>query len=306
VTRNGAGALGTAIFADAWWVVEQVILLLWFIVQFMLFILGIRLIRRPSKADNYEGWGYIAWAVAAWAFAIPELYGTIAGHNGRVPTLSNTVGNLLNHRDYLSVVVVGLLFFGVLHVVRVQIPAALATAAAAEPATEAESGSPGESATDADSGPGNPPPDAFEVPAGASGRATDAPATEQLPVVMAYDVIALIAVGLAFLIPVLLASSKQVVGESGYGALGVALFFIPGMLAYRHKRLVPLPSLFTTILNLETHSRPVAILFGAGFVFLTIHLIFYPFPSIIPDIQGLHHHCSPPAGVPKPAICINP
>ena len=55
-------------------------------------------------------------------FAIPELYGVFAGHNGRIPTLSNTVGNLLDAHDYLSVFVVAILVFAVIHVVRIQLP----------------------------------------------------------------------------------------------------------------------------------------------------------------------------------------
>ena len=290
VERSGWGtfvAIVKAIPGDVWWLVEQVGLLLWCVIEFMFFILGARLIAKDDKADNYEGWGYVAWAVAAWAFAIPEVYGAAAGHNGHVQTLSTTVGNLLNHHDYLSPIVVGLLVFAVIHVVRIQIPAALTT-----------------SPTDS-SDQGNPKPDEFEVPAGMSGRVTQKPDSEVLPVAMLYDAIALVAVGLAFLIPVLLTPNRQIVGEWGYGVLALALFFVPGMLAYRHGQLVPFPSLFRTILNLEKHSRALAIVFSAGFVFLMIHLVFYPFPSIIPDIQGLHHHCSPSSG-PKPAICINP
>jgi hypothetical protein len=138
-----------------------------------------------------------------------------------------------------------------------------------------------------------------------SGRATTADNDTVLRVYLRYEYIAMGAAVVAFLLPLLLGASKQVVGECGYATLFFVLFLVPGVLAYRHHALAPFPGLFVTMLSLEHRSGPIAVILGAGLVYLAIHLTFYPFPSILPDIQGVHHHCSPLTG-PKPPICVNP
>jgi hypothetical protein len=48
-----------------------------------------------------------------------------------------------------------------------------------------------------------------------------------------------------------------------------------------------------TIQNIEKRRSPVAVLFGAGIAILLLHLALYPWPSVIPDLQDLHHLKNP-------------
>jgi hypothetical protein len=277
---GGVGRFFRAVLSDARWLLGEAYELLKVVVELMTFVLAIRLMRSKNGLERFEGAGYLVWAIALWAFAIPELYGAFAGHNGRVPTLSNTVGNILYSANELSFDVVGVVVLGVMHAVRVQLPAR-------------------QQVQDV-------PPDTpvgahrKAVPRGRSGRLAPTDPQTVLPIVAWYYPVAGAIVVAAFLVPILTGASKQHVGEWGYGALGVVLFLIPGVLAYRHARLVPFPTLFTTFLDLERRSPPLAIVVGTGLVFLMIHLILYPFPAIIPDLQGFHHHCQQ---TPRPAIC---
>jgi hypothetical protein len=287
------GLIGNAI-NDVVWLVVEAVKVIGVMVRLMLFIDARRLAKSKSDRRRYEGHGYFIWALALWMFAAPELYGAKTGKNGAIPTLSNTVGNLLNLNDWMSVFVVGLLFFGVAHVAGVGVPKHLhverghdalqqesISAQRAAPALEGK----------------------FALTAAESGRATSVTNDTVLPVYVRYERIAIGATAIAFLLPLFLGASKQVVGECGYATLFFTLFFVPGILAYRHDALAPFPGLFVTMVNLEKKSPPLAVILGAGLVFLAIHLILYPFPSIIPDIQGLHHHCQ---HVSDPALCVNP
>jgi len=255
---------------------------------FMFFVYAVPLMRSSNKEERYEGHGYFVWAVALWVFAIPEVYGFAAGKQKWVPTLSSTVGNLINRHDWMSVFVIAVLFGCVLHVVRVQVPARRLRRERAEgPAI----------GTDIPSG------EQWTMPASESGRLTRTQGDDDLPVDVRYEIIAGLFTVIAFVVPILGGAGKQTVGECGYGVMLTLLFFVPGILAYRHDKLVPFPGLFTTVGFLEQKSVGVALILGGGLVFLALHLTFYPFPSILPDIQGLHHHCQT---VSDPSLCVNP
>ena len=289
---SGSGYVGT-IFADLIWLVGEALKVLWVMLRLMLFIEARQLAKSKSDRRRYEGHGYFIWALALSMFAIPELYGAIAGKNGRLPTLSNTVGNLLNLHDWMSVFVVGLLFFGVAHVAKVGVPKRRHARRQHEQTPESIAAQRAAAPLQGK----------WTLTAAESGRVAAAHEDNVLPVYLRYELIAIGATAVAFSVPLALGASKQVVGECGYAMLFVVLFFVPGILAYRHDSLAPFPGLFLTMANLENKSKPVAVILGAGLVFLAIHLTFYPFPSIIPDIQGLHHHCQ---NVSDPSLCANP
>jgi hypothetical protein len=174
------------------------------------------------------------------------------------------------------------------HIVRVQLPAQRRRRERARDAVRADEIRPGERWT---------------MLASESGRLTRTQGDVELPVLVWYELGAIVATAIAFVLPVLVGAGKQTVGEWGYGVLLLLLFFLPGIFAYRHDRLVPFPGLFTTVGFLERKSPAVAYIVGGGLVFLALHLTFYPFPSNLPDIQGLHHHC---ATVSDPSLCVNP
>jgi hypothetical protein len=70
---------------------------------------------------------------------------------------------------------------------------------------------------------------------------------------------------------------------------------VPGWLAYKHGRLVPFPTLFATLKNLEKRAPHFTIVLASGLAILMIHLILYPWPATIPDTNRLHqvYECHP-------------
>jgi hypothetical protein len=274
--------------ADLIWLLREALRVGVVAFRFLFFLYAVPLMRSSNKEERFEGHGYFVWALALWTFAIPEVYGFAAGEQGRLPTLSSTVGNLINEHDWLSVFVVGLLFGCVLHVVRVQLPAQRQRRQRAQRTELAEGMTSGGQWT---------------MLASESGRITKTQGDVELPVDARYEIVAIGLTVIAFVVPILANAGKQTVGECGYGVMLTMLFFVPGILAYRHDKLVPFPGLFTTVGFLERKSTAVALIVGGGLVFLALHLTFYPFPSILPDIQGLHHHCQT---VQDPSLCVNP
>ena len=281
-------SLAGQVVGDAIWLLREVWEVAVVAVRFMFFLYAVPLMRSHNKEERYEGHGYFVWALALWTFAIPEVYGFVAGEQGRLPTLSSTVGNLINEHDWMSVFVIGVLFGCVLHVVRVQLPAQRLRRQRADLTAPVANITPGTQWT---------------MPASESGRLTRTKGDVDLPVDARYEIVAIVLTAIAFAVPVLADAGKQTVGECGYGVLLAMLFFVPGILAYRYDRLVPFPGLFTTVGFLERKSVAVTLIIGGGLVFLALHLTFYPFPSILPDIQGLHHHCQT---VKDPSLCVNP
>jgi hypothetical protein len=76
---------------------------------------------------------------------------------------------------------------------------------------------------------------------------------------------------------------------------------IPSALAWpkRFAVDVPFPTMFETVRDLERRLRVLALVVAAGLATLMIHLVLYPWPSIIPDLKRLHTnnacHPLPPA-----------
>jgi hypothetical protein len=108
------------------------------------------------------------------------------------------------------------------------------------------------------------------------------------------------------------AADRYEFGEILYGLVFFWWIAVPGWLAYAHGRLVPYSSLFATLRNLERRLRPAAVLVASGLVILAIHLVLYPWPAVIPDLNRLHayYRCAkqharcptlkPPEVVPSP------
>jgi hypothetical protein len=76
---------------------------------------------------------------------------------------------------------------------------------------------------------------------------------------------------------------------------------VPGWLAYKHGQLVPFPTLFATLKNLERRAPRFTIALASGLAILMVHLILYPWPATIPDTNRLHqvYECHP-VGPAKP------
>jgi hypothetical protein len=218
--------------------------------------------------------GYLTWAAAGAVFAVPELWAA-ARSDAPIPTLSGTVGHLERRWEIISLFVILVIAYALMHVVRV------GTALIAHRLAPAAS-SPGTHI------------------APEHGRITGAPRRDPWPWLVLYFPFTLVVVALGFLIPLLVHNGhatdaeKQLSGEFGYGAMALTFFLIPGAAA-RLGVLVPFPALLRTILDLEQRIQIVAVVVVGSMTFLMLHLVFYPYPSIIPwfqNLEHLHNYCS--------------
>ena len=74
--------------------------------------------------------------------------------------------------------------------------------------------------------------------------------------------------------------------DYGYAIYGTVLglgFFVPGVLLAFARRLVAFPTLFYTAAALQRRLHHVTLVLTAGLAILTVHLAFYPWPSIQPS-----------------------
>jgi hypothetical protein len=217
-------------------------------------------------------------------FAIPEIW---AAADGRKPwpTLSDTIGTIERDHDWTAILVVGLLVFGALHAVRVKFTAG---AAPLQPPQ-------GSGTTTARSTARNPNRELLATPDGRLTRAEDLADMGW----WAYFLIAILIVIAGYVAPrVIDPTNKQLIGESLYGAIAIVLFVIPGWLSYRLGRFVPFPTLFQSFQNIEGRAKWLAVVVAAGLTVLMIHLVFYPWTSILPDLQHLHAYCLHRKGAP--------
>ena len=78
-------------------------------------------------------------------------------------------------------------------------------------------------------------------------------------------------------------------GQVLYGLIAAFWIVIPSVIALpKRGREAPFATLFRTVRNLEQRFRPAAVLVAAGLAVLVLHLMLYPWPAIIPDLQRLH------------------
>jgi hypothetical protein len=78
--------------------------------------------------------------------------------------------------------------------------------------------------------------------------------------------------------------SKETWGYVLYGII-FAFVAVPELLAALFGKLVPWPTISTTSWNLQRHSSWFSILFLAGLVVLTVHIVFHwPGPSHPPEV----------------------
>ena len=92
-------------------------------------------------------------------------------------------------------------------------------------------------------------------------------------------------------------ANRRVLGYVLYGTIALTLVVVPGLLEWWLGRRAPFATLFEVVRDLETRIRIAAVVVAAGVVVLAIHLVFYPWPAIIPDVKRLHDylHCRPAA-----------
>jgi hypothetical protein len=219
-----------------------------------------------SSEHSRQIWGYIVWALTGLAVAVPEIWAAKWPDSAPFPTISGTVGYIEYWHDWVALLVIGVLIWAAVHAVKFS-------------NQEKYIASP------------------HHTPAG---RFTfvDVNANPKEPfdgyAAVAYYAVALVCtIGVPLLVDQWRPKDEYLLGEVMYGTLGVFAFVLPGSAALFTGKDIPFTTLFVTIQNIERKASPVAVLFGAGIAILLLHLALYPWPSVIPDLQDLHHQKNP-------------
>jgi hypothetical protein len=275
-----------------WWILSAAIIGALLLVSFV--------VRNKAwQWPKLELIGYGTWALAGAMFAVPEIWAS-RDNDLPFPTLSGTIGHLERRWDIVALLVILVVTYALLQVIRVGAAVVATRVGLAEanvPATATAAAAPGF---------GTPAP-TVEVKSGAhvavnEGRVTGKELAYHLgwAFALAYLLCTCVVVAFSFLIPFWIHGSqasdaeKQLGGEIGYSSMALMFFLIPAALA-RFGLMVPFPSLFATVVNLEHRSRIVAVLVAGCMTFLTLHLVLYPYPSIIAwfvDLKNVHDHCA--------------
>jgi hypothetical protein len=111
--------------------------------------------------------------------------------------------------------------------------------------------------------------------------------------------VAIIGAGTAVAVVTTDVTEEHTVGRTIYGLTALLWVIVPSLWAWlpRWGRDVPFLTLFGTIQSLERRLPVAPPIIAAGLAILLIHLVLYPWPDIIPDIQQLHERAPevPPA-----------
>jgi hypothetical protein len=220
-----------------------------------------------ARVRERRAWGYFFWGVMGLVIAVPELSAAFWSEYVPWPTISGTVGYLEYWHPWVALVVVGVIAWWALHVIEFG------------PEKTAVLG------VDVDQ---NPEHRYVNTPGGWSTRA------EQLgPPVngLLYMLIATVAVVVPSLFVALVArpDDEYLLGEVLYALIFVFWILVPLAMAYAGRE-VPFPTLFETFRDFARLDpiKLFAAVIAGGIVVLLIHLVLYPWPSIIPDLQDLN------------------
>lgn len=219
-----------------------------------------------AQVRERRAWGYFFWGFMGLVIAVPELLAAFWPEYVPWPTISGTVGYLEYWHPWVALIVVGAITWWALHVVEFG------------PEKRAVFG------VDVQE---NPRKEYVNTPGGWSTTAVRLEPPVNGFAYMAIAIIGVLAPGLLvalFLRP----DDEYLLGEVLYGAIFIFWILVPLVMAYRGNQ-VPFPTLFETFRDfarLEPFKIVAAVIAG-GIVVLLIHLVLYPWPSIIPDLKDL-------------------
>jgi hypothetical protein len=221
------------------------------------------------KTEPQERWGYIWWGLSGVVIAVPELWAALGGDAVLWPTISGTIGNLEVFHQWVALIIVAMLIWAAFHaisVTKVHIQGGQADASQRRLVT--------------------------------GDRFTVASTTAEIGHPIGYLLFAVAAVAIPSALFRQLYDGddhRYVFGEVMYASIAFWWMIVPGWLAYKHGRLVPFPTLFATLKDLEKRAPRFTIVLASGLAILMVHLILYPWPATIPDTNRLHqvYECHP-------------
>jgi hypothetical protein len=224
-----------------------------------------------------EAWGYGVWGFFGLIVFVPEIWAAKWGDSAKWPTISATVGELEYWHPEVALAVVAVIVLSAYSAFRYPPERTGVLPSHKDSAGEAKPGVVGDPILP------------NRTPAG--GRLTRS--NDPLPEIGAglyfAVAVALIAVGTLIAALTTDVTEEHTVGRTLYGLTALFWVVIPTALAWpKWGREIPFPTLFETMRSLERRLRAVALAVAAGLAILLIHLVFYPWPSTIPDIQDLH------------------
>jgi hypothetical protein len=223
-----------------------------------------------SEVRSRRVWGYVFWGLMGVIIAVPELTGAFLDDYVPWPTISGTIGYLEYWHPLVALIVIVAIAWWALHVI--------------------EFGPEKRPVLGIDIS-ANPEKRYVNTPGGWSTRAKQEPMVLSTRVGVIYIVIALLAVLIpSFAVGLAIRPDDEfLLGEVLYSAILIFWILIPLALAYVGKEVL-WPTLFETFrdfAHLEPYKIIATVLAGAITVLL-VHLVLYPWPSTIPDIQDLH------------------
>jgi hypothetical protein len=242
-----------------------------------------------SNIDRREAWGYGVWLFFGVIVLVPELWAAFWGNSAKWPTISGVTGALEYDHPVLALVVVGVIVLCVYSALRYP-----PTRTGVLPVKDAGDGGGG-----VEGDPALP----YRTPIG--GRLTLSTSPVREIGAGLYFGIALLVIGVCTAVAAITTDidDEFPVGRTLYGLTALFWVVIPSLLAWpkRFAADVPFPTLFETVRSLERRLRVLALGITAGLVILLIHLVLYPWPSIIPDLSRLHRNykCQARASTPE-------
>jgi hypothetical protein len=228
--------------------------------------------------ERREAWGYGVWGFFGLIVFVPEIWAAAWGDSAKWPTISATVGELEYWHTEVALAVVALLVLSAYSAFRYP---SLRTGVLATHESSA-----GEDKAAVEGDPLLP----SRTPMGGRLTTSSDPLREFGAGLYFATAVGVIALGTLIAALATDATEEHTVGRTLYGLTALFWIAIPTVLAWPKKwgRDVPFPTLFETMRSLERRLRVVALAVAAGLAILLIHLVLYPWPSTIPDIQDLH------------------
>lgn len=232
-----------------------------------------------------EAWGYGVWMVFSVVVLVPEFWAAFWKESAPFPTISGTTGALEYDRPWLALVVTGVIVLCVYSSFRFP-----KTRTGVLQKWESTGEASGESLRGDQALP-------YRTPGGGRFTRSTTPVRELSTV--AYFAFATVFIIVCTTIAATASdpNDEYYVGRTLYGLIALFWIAIPSFLAWpkRWALDVPFPTLFSTVRSLERRLRVVALLVVAGMTILLLHLVLYPWPSIIPDLSRTHrtYECHP-------------